>query len=102
MRTAKFGLFTVPTAVPGALIAPASPGRALLTIGCPDGTDIVYLTSGPAVTVQDGFVISQSTGPMTLRREEVGDAIQWAWYAHASAGTQIAVLDVTDSAREVR
>lgn len=97
MRAAKLTRITVPNGLPAAQAAPAAPDRVLLQFSPPNAAQVVYLTTDRSAAVLTGLVLTQQTGPLVLRVEEVGDAVGWAWYATSDTNnTALAVLEVTE------
>ena len=98
MRTSKYALITAPDAVPVGLLVPPSPVRVALMVSVM-GTDPIFVTPDPGAAVLTGFKITPESGPLLLRREELGDVITGAWYISAMTSSQLVpVLDISDSA----
>lgn len=94
MRIAKLSTVTVPNALPAVQAAPAAPDRVWLQFSPPNAGQVVYLTTDRGAAVLTGMVLTQASGPLVLRVEEVGDAVGWPWYATSDVnGTALAVLE---------
>ncbi|MCB9740767.1 MAG: hypothetical protein H6747_15995 [Deltaproteobacteria bacterium] len=98
MRTSKYNIITAPTSVPAALLVPPSAVRvAILVSAMSDET--LFITPDPNAAVLTGFQITKESGPLLLKREDLGDIITAAWYATATTTPQLVpVLDISDSA----
>lgn len=102
MRTAKYSEATTPTSVPAGMVAPASPYRVALMIA-PMSDTTIYVSPDANAAALSGIPVTQASGPLTLRIEEVGDAVQWPWYAKAlTSASAVAVVDVRAGAAEER
>ncbi len=98
MRTSKYNIITAPISLPAALLVPPSPARVGILVSAMS-TETVFITPDPNAAVLTGFQISKESGPLLLRREDLGDIITAAWYATATTTPQsVPVLDISDTA----
>lgn len=98
MRTARMTTAAIGTTT--SQVLPAAPDRVQLQFHPAQGAQIISLGNLPTTAAGIGFTLSQSTGPIVLRREEVGDAVTWPWYAVADAtGGQMTILEVAEAGR---